>query len=81
MGTKTISITDDAYRRLLSLKKDSESFSMIIERITGKIMLDNFFGVLSGEGADRLERLIEDNRNKTRKLHNKRNKKIKEVFK
>lgn len=81
MGTKTISITDDAYRRLLSLKKDSESFSMIIERITGKIMLDNFFGVLSGESADRLERLIEDNRNKTSKLHNKRNKRIKEVFK
>ena len=58
MATKTISITDDAYKRLALLKKENESFSMVIARITGKINLADFFGVLSKESADRLEKNI-----------------------
>jgi predicted CopG family antitoxin len=40
MGTKTISITDDVYNELVSVKKDEESFSEEIRRLVrtkGKI--------------------------------------------
>lgn len=80
MATKTISITEDAYKRLASLKKGNESFSMVIERVTGKAKLSDFFGVLSEESANRLERAIKEQREKHRKLHFKRNKRLMEAF-
>lgn len=81
MATKTISITEDAYKRLASLKKGNESFSIVIERITGKVRLSDFFGVLSEDSANKLERVIKEQREKHRKLHLKRNKKLMEDFK
>jgi predicted CopG family antitoxin len=36
MGTKTISISDKAYKLLKSLKRDKESFSDVIERLVKK---------------------------------------------
>lgn len=36
MGTKTISIMDDAYELLLKAKRENESFSDVIRRITNK---------------------------------------------
>jgi len=80
MGTKTISITDDAYKRLLSMKKENESFSLVIQRITGKVKLDEFFGILSEETADKLEESIKKGREEHRKMRELRNKKLKEVF-
>ncbi len=80
MGTRTISITDDAYKRLLSLKKNNESFSIIIQKLTGKVRLNDFFGVLSKETADKLEENIRLSREKNRKIHIERNKKLKEEF-
>ncbi|MAF51347.1 MAG: antitoxin [Nanoarchaeota archaeon] len=36
MGTKTISIMDDAYNILLSRKHENESFSEVIRKLVGK---------------------------------------------
>lgn len=80
MGTKTISITDDAYKRLLNLKKENESFSMVINRVTGKTLLSQIQGILSEKTADELERNIKESRKKHAKLREARMKRIKEAF-
>lgn len=56
MGTKTITIMDDAYRLLSDNKLENESFSEEVRRILSKKKarkLSDFFGILSekeGEG-------------------------------
>jgi len=80
MATKTISITEDAYKRLANLKNENESFSMVIERVTGKVKLDNFFGVLSRKSADQLEKAIKEGRKEHRKLREKRLKRLMKEF-
>ena len=81
MGTKTISITDDAYRRLATLKKENESFSLVIQRITGRSLLSSIQGLLSKESADELEKNIKDARKEHAKARELRIKRIEEAFK
>ncbi len=55
MGTKTISIMDDAYDLLLSNKIENESFSEEIRRILSKKKtnpLSHYFGILSEKEAE-----------------------------
>ncbi len=80
MATKTISITEDAYKRLACLKKTNESFSMVIERVTGKKKISDFRGILSKESAEELERSIKKNRKERNRLHKKRIKVINEAM-
>lgn len=47
MSTKTLTITEDAYERLFALKEESESFSEVIRRITSKVKLSDFAGLLT----------------------------------
>ena len=72
MGTKTISITNEAYTVIRSKKNFGESFSEVIIRLSGKKKLSSFFGALSKESADALEKSIVEGRNKHRTLHIKR---------
>lgn len=69
MATKTITITEEAYRRLKQSKTDDESFSQIITRITGNAgRLLKFAGTLTDEEADRLEARIKENRKRWLKV-------------
>lgn len=78
MATKNISITEDAYRRLASLRKGNESFSEIIVTITRKGKLRDFYGVLSKKEGDELEENIMKLREKHRKMRTERIKRIAE---
>ncbi len=81
MATKNISITEEAYRRLASLRKKNESFSEIIIEVTGKrAKLSDFHGILSKEAADTLEKSIRESREKNRMLHEKRIERLKKEF-
>ncbi len=62
MATKNISITEEAYRRLATLRRANESFSEIINQLTNKRRLLDFAGVLSEESADRIEKHIRKRR-------------------
>ena len=81
MATKTISITEDAYKRLLHMKRDNESFSFVIQRITGGLVLSKIQGVLSNESAIDVEKEIKKNRKEDAKKRKIRINKIQEAFK
>lgn len=58
MGTKTISLTEDAYERLKRHKREGESFSDVVTRLTGEVTLSDYYGALDDETADDLERAV-----------------------
>lgn len=66
MPTRTISITEEAYERLKMLKEKNESFTDVVNRITGKRSLLELAGILSGEEADKMERHIKEMRARSR---------------
>ncbi len=72
MGTKTISITEEAYRILQSKKEKEESFSKVIVRLSGKKNLASFFGALSEKSAKDLKKEVELARKRHKKRHLKR---------
>ena len=67
MATKTLTITEESYERLASKKKDNESFSDVINRITNKKSIMEFCGILSNERAESLRKSIEESRASTKK--------------
>lgn len=69
MGTKTISLADDAYEKLKRLKREGESFSDVVRRLTGDVSLAEYYGVLEDETADELERVIESRREQRSETH------------
>ena len=60
MGTKTISLADDAYERLKERKREGESFSDVVRRLTDMTELEKYHGVLSDETAEELEEVVQD---------------------
>ena len=69
MGTKTISLADDAYERLKARKREGESFSDVVRRLTDTTNLEKYHGVLSDETAEELEEVVREQheaRNKER---------------
>ncbi|OGS50989.1 MAG: hypothetical protein A3K65_04950, partial [Euryarchaeota archaeon RBG_16_68_12] len=62
MGTKTISITDRAYRRLKMRKGPEESFSDVILRLTERRPLADFAGILKPSSVDAIREAIERGR-------------------
>ena len=66
MATKTLTITEDAYGRLATAKEENESFSEVINRITGKVSLLSIAGILTEKEADKLEASIAKSRQRSR---------------
>lgn len=58
MGTKTISIKDEAQERLEKLKEKGESFTDLINRLTRKKSLSKLADFVSKEEAESLEKAI-----------------------
>ena len=69
MATKTITVTEGAYEALKALKGSNESFSKTILRISKRKPLSYFYGALSKEDANKLEKVIMENRRINKKLH------------
>lgn len=62
MGTRTIPLADDAYERLEAEKRDGESFSDVVRRLTDDVTLADYYGVLDDDTADELETIIKRRR-------------------
>lgn len=62
MGTKTISLADDAYERLKAEKREGESFSDVVRRLTNSANLEDHYGTLDPETADELEAIVTERR-------------------
>lgn len=52
MATKTVNLSEEAYARLKNLKQEGESFSDVVNRITGKYAIKDLFGVLTEHEAE-----------------------------
>lgn len=62
VGTKTISLSDDAYERLAERKREGESFSDVVRRLTAGVELRDYLGVLDDDTAEDLERIVAERR-------------------
>lgn len=65
MATKTLTITEGAYERLATLKTGEESFSEVINRITGKVSIMSIAGILAEKEANALESRIKEIRKRS----------------
>ena len=54
MGTKNISISDEAYSRLAAQKKEKESFTDVINRLTEKRSILELAGILTKSESDKM---------------------------
>jgi predicted CopG family antitoxin len=72
MSTKTVSLSEDAYKRLKSLKEDNESFSDVVRKVTKSSRISKFHGVLSEEKANEIEEKIHEHRERNREKHSDR---------
>ena len=66
MATKTISITEEAYERLKMRKENNESFTDVINKITGKRNIMELAGILSKEEGKKLKEYIKERRKASR---------------
>jgi predicted CopG family antitoxin len=62
MGSKNISISDEAYLRLAELKSKNESFTELIYRLTNKTNVLDLKGMVKEDEAKSLEKIIKDSR-------------------
>ncbi len=79
MATKNISITIEAYKRLAELKREKESFSDVINKITKKNDFENLLklqGILKGKAGDEFRKSVIESRKKQEILHKERLKRL-----
>ncbi len=71
MGSKNISISDEAYLRLSELKLKNESFTELIYRLTNKTNVLDLDGIIKEDEGKSLEKNIRDSRKLSRERINK----------
>jgi len=59
MGTKNIAISDETYQRLKSLKKQGESFTELLERMTKQKGILELAGVLTPQEGRSVRETVE----------------------
>lgn len=59
MGSKTISLSDEAYAKLKAEKKSGESFSDVVKRLTGRKSLLEFAGTWRDASEEKIEAVKE----------------------
>ena len=67
MGSRNISISDEAYHKLRDMKMKNESFTDVINRLTKKTSILELKGPLSISEADSILNSIEESRKLSRK--------------
>ena len=67
MATKTVSISEEAYNLLKSMREGKESFTEIIIKIAKKDPLSKLVGVLTKKDADELRNYVKTSRGQTEK--------------
>jgi predicted CopG family antitoxin len=67
MGARNISISDEAYERLKSVKKPNESFTDVINRLTGRRSILELAGILTKDEARTMKHEIKEIRKKSSK--------------
>jgi len=80
MGTTTISLSEDAYEALKAEKREGESFSDVVRRLTAGIELADYHGVLSTETADALEEAIAGRRREHAEARSNRQEQVTEAI-
>ena len=67
MGTKTVGLQDDVYKRLKARKRDDESFTDLVDRLLDESTANwrEGFGTLPEDEADELERVVTESRSRT----------------
>lgn len=64
--SKNVRLSDAAYERLESHKREDETFSDVVLRLAGERPLLDLAGILTDEQADALETAIEQRRERRR---------------
>lgn len=67
MGSKTIGLDEEAYERLKAHKREDESFSDTVKRLSGEVASDwrESFGRYEGEMGAEFERVVVESRDQT----------------
>ena len=71
MGYKTISLSEEAYNRLLERKGEGESFSDVVLKLTRNSTLRDLVGILSEKDCIKLEKNIAKIRKNRITIHQK----------